>query len=71
MNGRIKELGVEANVLNYFTGGDTPRQYFIEDEVTVKDITEFAKLIIKECSQVAMDNLACPASAIEAHFGVE
>ena len=58
MNKKIKELAVQAGVISS------------KHDLTSKE-EEFVELIIRECSKVAMDNLDCPASAIETHFGVE
>ena len=32
---------------------------------------KFAEMIVKECVNIAMENIDCPAPAIEAYFGVE
>ena len=60
MNKKIKDIMKECYVNLLERDGDN-----------VYDMEKFAKLIIRECSNVAMDNLDCPASAIETHFGVE
>ena len=65
MNEKIKELLPNPFAVDYTTY-DEPMDLYREQE-----LEKFAELIVKECSKVAMDNLDCPASAIETHFGVE
>ena len=71
MNEKIKELAEQSNAFiikpEHASIGGVPEVSFDK----YKDLEKFAELIIRECSKVAMDNLDCPASAIETHFGVE
>lgn len=67
MNEKIKKLAADARgQMNVLTTVDEDQW-----EQSEEFVEKFAELVIRECSNVAMDNLDSPASAIETHFGVE
>ena len=67
MNPKIKELMIESGMI----AKSNLNGVMWTTNMSVTTAEKFAELIVKECSKVAMDNLDCPASAIETHFGVE
>jgi hypothetical protein len=48
MNERIKELALDAGLLNY-VDHETPRHYFINGNAEQEDVEKFAQLVIQEC----------------------
>ena len=67
MNERIKELGVQSKMLQHING---MKRYNNQDK-----IEKFAKLIVRECVDVAIDNGCGDFVDIEqklfGHFGVK
>lgn len=51
MNDRIKELALDAGLLNY-VDHETPRRYFIDGNADQENVEKFAELIMKECVKV-------------------
>jgi len=51
MNERIKELALDAGLLNYIDH-ETPRHYFINGHAEQEDVVKFAQLIIQECASL-------------------
>jgi len=81
MNERIKELALDAGLLNY-VDHETPRHYFINGNAEQEDVEKFAKLIVLECVSICQDvdgedNIDARsgrqdcAVEIKEHFGVE
>ena len=72
MNERIKELALDAGLLNY-VDHETPRRYFIDGNADQENVEKFADLIVKECTNFLKDTFAAPylAEQLEEHFGVE
>ena len=77
MNERIEELGEQADLLGEFTPTKIPGRYV--GYITEEQIQKFAKLIVRECMDIAYaydaPKLSGPgmivANRIEDHFGVE
>lgn len=55
MNERIRELALEASLLNY-VDNETPRRYFVHADIELEDIEEFAWLMISECAYALVHN---------------
>ena len=77
MNERIKELALDAGLLNY-VDHETPRRYFISGNAEQEDVEKFAELIVRECMEVGnlvltdeYGNFFAPSELIAKHFGVE
>jgi len=48
MNERIRELALDAGLLNY-VDNETPRRYFIHGHADLEEVQKFAELIVREC----------------------
>jgi len=48
MNERIRELALDAGLLNY-VDHETPRRYFVHGHAEQEDVEKFAELIVREC----------------------
>lgn len=84
MNERIKELALDAGLLNY-VDHETPRRYFIDAGDDQENVEKFAELIVKECANViapmgdwcgghgepSMPSTGDCAKRLKEHFGVE
>ena len=85
MNERIKELALDAGLLNY-VDHETPRRYFVHGHAEQEDVEKFAELIVAECARVIVNGgywsggplgpkRQCTppeiAQMIKEHFGVE
>ena len=81
MNERIKELALDAGLLNY-VDHETPRRYFVHGHAEQEDVEKFAELIVRECIDIAgkedfdvmmKEGYPCSQTAkkIKEHFGVE
>jgi hypothetical protein len=77
MNERIKELALDAGLLNY-VDHETPRRYFVHGHADLEEVEKFAELIVQECA-VRVDFILREKSKgggtmgdeIREHFGVE
>jgi len=56
MRQRIKELALDAGLLNY-VDHETPRHYFINGHADLEDVAKFAELVILETRQEAADEI--------------
>jgi hypothetical protein len=70
MNQRIKELYKQSSNQDYFPQ-DTEEVY-----MSAKDLEKFAKLIVRECADIANSHFerkvaGYPGDKIEEHFGVK
>jgi len=76
MNERIKELALDAGLLNY-VDHETPRHYFINGNAEQEDVEKFAQLIIQECASLFPQQFTDEQykrridKTIRKHFGVE
>jgi hypothetical protein len=78
MNERIKELALDAGLLNY-VDNETPRRYFIDGHADLEEVEKFAKLIVREFAgiydKIDNGNLHMGTDnylvALQKHFGVE
>jgi hypothetical protein len=78
MNERIKELALDAGLLNY-VDNETPRRYFIDGHADLEEVEKFAELLIRKCAQICFSeskghNMAFGEHCgivIKEHFGVE
>ena len=85
MNERIKELAIDAGLLNY-VDHETPRRYFVHGHAEQEDVEKFAELIVGECMRMCdvaaigyeshnhfKEANGCYSAKeyIEEHFGVE
>ena len=76
MNKRIKELALDAGLLNY-VDHETPRRYFIDAGDDQENVEKFAELIVRECRVALSPMLRDMVSRgqaydlIKQHFGVE
>ena len=77
MNERIRELALDAGLLNY-VDHETPRRYFVHGHAEQEDVEKFAELIVRECANlfeveygesVASGNEV--ARVMKRHFGVK
>jgi len=81
MNNRIKELALDAGLLNY-VDNETPRRYFIDGHADLEEVQKFAELIVQEAIAVVnkrymgdnnredMEVRRC-VEDLKKHFGVE
>ena len=81
MNERIKELALDAGLLNY-VDHETPRRYFVHGHAEQEDVEKFAQLIVQECIDTVkkrfmgdlnredMEVKRC-VEDLKKHFGVE
>ena len=78
MNERIKELALNAALLNYIDN-ETPRRYFINGHADLEEVKEFAELIVRECANLPFKSTGevttigeiAVSNMILKHFGVE
>ena len=76
MNERIKELALDAGLLNY-VDHETPRHYFINGHAEQEDVEKFAELIVRECMEWCDAHATIDGTAqkirddIKKYFGVE
>jgi len=83
MNERIRELALDAGLLNY-VDNETPRRCFIHGHADLEEVQKFAELIVKDCLNELCDQMDkhhidlsnLPAwyksmEAVEKKFGVE
>ena len=78
MNELIKELALDAGLLNY-VDNETPRRYFIDGHADLEEVEKFAELLIRKCAQICFSeskghNMAFGEHCgivIKEHFGVE
>ena len=72
MNERIKQLALNAGLLNYIDN-ETPRRYFINGHADIEEVKEFAELIVRECIAVHKDDYGVDiiGDVLKKHFGVE
>ena len=78
MNERIKELALDAGLLNY-VDNETPRRCFIDGHADLEEVEKFAELLIRKCAQICFSeskghNMAFGEHCgivIKEHFGVE
>ena len=72
MNERIKELALDAGLLNY-VDHETPKRYFVHGHADLEEVENFAELIIRECVNFLKDTLDddFAADQLEEHFGVK
>jgi hypothetical protein len=81
MNERFIKLALDAGLLNY-VDHETPRRYFINGNVDLDEVAEFAELIVQECIDTVkkrfmgdlnredMEVKRC-IEDLKKHFGVE
>ena len=81
MNERIRELALDAGLLNY-VDHETPRRYFVHGHAEQEDVEKFAELIVQECIDTVkkrfmgdlnredMEIQRC-IEDLKKHFGVE
>ena len=81
MNERIRELALDAGLLNY-VDHETPRHYFINGHAEQEEVEKFAELIVQECIDTVkkrfmgdlnredMEVKRC-IEDLKKHFGVE
>ena len=74
MNERIKELALQAGLINYIDN-ETPRRYFVSGNADLEEVKEFAEFIVRECAELADESTSRPFESygekIKKHFGVE
>jgi len=80
MNKLIKELALDAGLLNY-VDNETPREYFIHGHADLEEVQKFAELIVQESCYKLMEmhenvngdhNYYHHASVqLKRHFGIE
>ena len=77
MNERIKQLALNAGLLNY-VDNETPRRYFINGHADIEEVKEFAELIVWECAKQVEDfykedrfNCLSADEKIKEYFGIE
>ena len=85
MNERIKELALDAGLLNY-VDNETPRRYFIDGHADLEEVEKFAELIVQECMTTVLKEskwywdkdefessnaVQNAARRVKEHFGVE
>jgi len=78
MNERIRELALDAGLLNY-VDNETPRRCFIDGHADLEEVEKFAELLIRKCAQICFSeskghNMAFGEHCgivIKEHFGVE
>ena len=73
MNDKIKQLALDAGLLNY-VDNETPRRYFIHGHADLEEVEKFAQLIVKECADIATINQYqsyTPGHYVLKHFGVK
>lgn len=54
MNERIKQLALDAGLLNY-VDLETPKRYFICGNVDLEEVERFARSIVRECADFVDD----------------
>ena len=68
MNERIRELALDAGLLNY-VDNETPRRCFIHGHADLEEVEKFAELIVREC--IAKCNDLESMQYIADHFGIK
>ena len=56
MNERIKELALDAGLLNY-VDNETPRRYFIDGHADLEEVEKFAELIVRESLDIVEQDM--------------
>jgi hypothetical protein len=71
MNNLIRELALDAHLLNYIDL-ETPRHYFISGNADMEDVEKFAELVVRNCIAYCGENLSkTVGGALKIHFGIE
>lgn len=71
MNERIKQLALDAGLLNY-VDNETPRRYFICGNADLEEVQKFAELIVRECVDTLYQHGWTDAGDdMTEHYGVE
>ena len=79
MNELIEKLAADAGLLNY-VDNETPRRYYIDGHADLEEVERFARLIVRECAELAKHhvmNISTYGDAefvdeqIREHFGVK
>jgi len=65
MNERVEKFARESGAWNQVYGN---RTFMIDEHF---DIEKFARLIVRECAEIADKGWAAPGIQIKQHFGVE